>query len=318
MVDGGQLGGLLDVSALAVLGGPAIAALGLGIAAGLIKADGTWWKRGMEAMLLAFLGGLAARTFVTLVMALGSYSPEVGWVIAWAIFIWPGVIETVARLFDAQPLSSLESLQWIATGIGSFTGMMAGIWRIHPVNRKGAIQLLLDTTWGLPGATNGALLHLVNFAWAGHGEETRNGAHRYEKGFRIKENFAFTQGPVMSELDVQPGDSLYQHELVHVSQNRAFGPLFVVSYVVWMACMAFPALIGSIWKGKPSERLQGYCYFSNPWEAWGYKVQEQHGGGARTDHAYPMWSDQTVRAISAIFFPAVSGFLLTSALLIWT
>jgi hypothetical protein len=224
----------------------------------------------------------------------------------------------VVRLFGGQLLSDPGPLLWIAAGVGAFTGMMAGIWMIHPWRRTGALELLLDTTWGLAGATNASLLHLFNFAWAGHGPETRSGAHRYEKGFRIKEDFAFTQGPVMSELNVPPGDSLYRHEIVHVWQNRAFGPIFVLTYLVWMAVMLFPALIVSIRKGQLFDRLQGICYFSNPWEVWGYQVQENHGGGPRTAHPYPMWSDGTVIAVGAIFYAVVIGFLGVIAVNVWT
>jgi hypothetical protein len=309
---------LVDIPALIVIAVFALGALITGGVAGLVKADGTWWRRGLEAMLLAFAGGFLARSFISLLLSAGGDSAEVGWSIAWVFFIWPGVVETVARLFGSQLLSAPGPLLWIATVVGAFTGMMAGIWRIHPWGRTGVIELVLDTTWGLAGATNASLLHVVNFAWAGHGAETRNSAHRYEKGFRIKQDFAFTQGPVMSELSVQPGDSLYRHEIVHVWQNRAFGPLFVLTYVAWMAAMLIPALIVSIWRGRPFDRLQGYCYFSNPWEAWGYKVQENHGGGPRTAHAYPMWSDDAVIAIATVYFSAIIGFLAVAAVKVWT
>jgi hypothetical protein len=313
----GMIDRLVEGPALIVLVVFAISALVAGVVTGLIKGDGTWSRRGPEAMLTAFVGGLLARSFVSVLLSAGNDSPEVGWSIGWALFLWPGAAETVARLFGGHLLSS-AALLWVAAGVGAFTGMMAGIWMIHPWRRTGALQLLLDTTWGLAGATNACLLHLFNFAWARHGAETRTGAHRYEKGFRIKHDFAFTQGPVMSELDVPPGKPLYRHEMVHVWQNRAFGPLFVMTYVAWMAVMLFPAVIVSIRKGRPFDRLQGYCYFSNPWEAWGYKVQEKHGGGLRTDHAYPMWSDQVVVAVGVIFYAAVAGFLSVAAVKIWT
>lgn len=309
---------LIDLPAMLALLVLAVAALIAGCVAGLIKADGTWWRRGLEGMLLAFLGGLLARSFVSLLLSIGGDSAEVGWSVALALFIWPGVVETAGRLFGAQLVSGADMLLWIGTVIGAFTGMMAGIWRIHRWVRAGALEFLLDTTWGLAGVTNASLLHLVNFAWAGHGAETRSGAHRYEKGFRMKQDFAFTQGPVMSELNVPVGDSLYRHEVVHVWQNRIFGPLFFLTYVAWMAAMISPAVIVSIFKGRILDRIQGYCYFSNPWEAWGYKVQEDHGGGKRTDHPYPMWSDQTVVILATILFPALTGFLAVAALKIWT
>jgi hypothetical protein len=112
-----------------------------------------------------------------------------------------------------------------------------------------------------PGVQYGRQPHPpVNFAWAQHGEEVRCGAHRYRRGFRIRRRFAFTHGPVMSELDRLPGSTLYRHETIH-GQNRAFGQPFIGTYVACIALMLAVATLVPAFRGRLFDRIQGYAYF---------------------------------------------------------
>src|SRR5207247_10054755 len=114
--------------------------------------------------------------------------------------------------------------------------------------------VVLDTTWGLGGTTNACLLHIFNTFAGKHEDDGRRNVHRYSSGFHVKEHYAFTQGSVMSELSdgpEKPDKPLYWHERTHVSQNRAFGPLYPLSYIGWAVVMFVPGLIASAVRKAP-------------------------------------------------------------------
>lgn len=301
--------------------------LAVGVAGLVIGAIRRGWSTGVEAAVLAILGGFISRSFIWLLLSLGEWSHTTEVVVGWAFFLWPGAVDTVAAIFGEQLLTKPAVLLWIATGVGAFTGMMDGIWRIHRWEGPGAVSFLLDVTWGLAGTTNAVLLHLVNFAWAGHGPEEREGAHRYKKGFAIRENFAFTQGSVMSSNDHAPTihvggrerpDGLYAHERTHVWQNRIFGPFYTLTYLAWMAIMAIPGLIAGASRGPGAgEGVQQWCYFNCPWETWGYAVGRSHGEQPRTAWGSMIWSDGLVIAASIPFFVVVVGLFVLLATEAW-
>jgi hypothetical protein len=162
--------------------------------------------------------------------------------------------------------------------------MMGGIYSIYDWTGLGWISFPLDVTWALAGNTVGALLHLVNIGWGDHGSEVRENVHRYARGFglRYSPRYAFTQGCVMSNLADPPGADLYRHERTHVWQNRAFGPLYTLTYVGWMLVWVIPSVIAGIAVLGITGVVKGpnnWCYFNNPWEAWAYAVQ----GAERTN-----------------------------------
>jgi hypothetical protein len=111
--------------------------------------------------------------------------------------------------------------------------------------------------------------------------------------------FAFTQGNVMSALPDGPDTGLYNHEQTHVLQNRLFGPFFVLSYLGWMVLMFIPGLIAGAISAGVAAGIERFCYFNNPWEAWGYKVQN-------LDRALfgpqLIWSNVLVVVISVVYF----------------
>lgn len=310
---------MFDSTALLFLAGFAAAAFVIGLVVGLVKSEGAGalW-RALEAGLLCFAGGLLARAFISALLETAADVSGAGLLIGWGFFFWPGLIDTFAWPFGAQPLTSPGTLLWIATGVGAFTGLMDGLWRIHKWKGAGIITFFLDVTWGLGGTANGALLHLVNFAWAGHADEPRTAAHRYRSGFRFKRGFAVTLGSVMSNTTHGPGTALYNHERVHAWQNRTFGPLFTITYLGWMAVMFLPGVIAGAATGVGvGKGIEQYCYFNNPWEAWAYRVGHHRGGGARTSWGRLIWSDGLVLAASILFFAAVLGLLALTVATVW-
>jgi hypothetical protein len=267
-----------------------------GLIAGGVRRDGAGGiiGRAVEGAILAPLGGFLARAFISTLLAAGHDSPETALAVGWGFFLWPGAIDTFLALLHNKPIFTAEVLLWTAAAVGSFVGLMDGVWRIHPWIGLGVFTFLADVTWGLAGSTNGGLVHLINFAWADHKDDPRSAAHRYYDGFCVKAGFAFTQGAVMSNLRAGAGD-LVDHEFLHVIQNRFFGPLFTLTYVGWMAVMLLPALVVGLFKGSPGQTVEGWCYANNPWEAWAYAV-----GGGRDPKQ--VWGAAVMAVVTVIFF----------------
>jgi hypothetical protein len=268
---------ILEVGPLLLLLVFAMAGFAIRAITGVVKGEGgSAVLRGVEAAVLAFLGGLIARTFIWVLLRTAHGSPGAGLAVGWGFFLWPGAIDTVARVAGKGPLLTTPAkLLWLATCVGAFAGMMDGSWRTHNWKGLGWLTFPLDMTWALGGVTNGCLLHLVNLVWGDHRDE-RTGAHRYASGFGVKPGFAFTQGSVSSNLSDGPGTALFSHERTHVWQNRIFGPLFSLSYIGWLVVWLLPGLIAGVVVGAgPFQGVEKWCYFNNPWEAWGYAVQKQ-------------------------------------------
>jgi hypothetical protein len=256
----------------------------------------------LGAAVLAFAGGLLARSFISLLLWTGRDAPNVSYVLGWAFFLWPGVIDLIPRLAGKQWATKPVVLLWLATSVGAFTGMMDGLWMTHQWVGPGVVAFALDETWGLAGSTQGDLLHLVNFTWGNHVVgETSTDAHRYKSGFAVQSGFAFTQGAVMSSNTQAKGTPLFNHENTHVWQNRLFGPFFTLTYIAWMIVLLIPGLVYGLASGAGAGAgIQSYSYFSNPWEAWAYSVQ-----GVNRSAVAPgtgIWSDLAVGVVSLFFF----------------
>ncbi len=299
---------ILTPAAVLFAAGAGFVAGGAGLVVGRGAGDGSRGaRRGLEAGVLALLGGLVARTFVGLFLGIGGGDPGDERLAGWFFFVWPGAVDSVAALFATQLLTHEGALLWIALVVGAVAGGFDGVWRIHDWKGRGVLTFLADFTWGLAGTTHGVLFHLVNFLHAVHPDEPREGAHRYETGFRFRSGFAVTQGSVMSNMGSRgPGSALYAHERAHVLQNRIFGPFFTLTYLGWMAVMLVPGLIaGLASRAGPAVGVERLCYFNNPWEAWAYRVGHSCGARPRTAWGSLIWSDRRV-ALASVPFAAVA------------
>jgi hypothetical protein len=312
------MGSVFAGSALAFLGVFAAVGAITGGILGAVKGSRVL-RRVIEGALLTFLGGLLARLFIYLLLTIGNHSPGAHLVIGWAFLLWPGAVDTFALLFGGPLLTTPDALMWIATGVGAFTGLMSGIRLIHTWQAAGIPFFLLDVTWGLAGSTNGCLLHLFNFAFGTHADDEGTEAHRYEHGFHIPghDTYAFTQGAVMSNLQEPPDAALFRHEFTHVLQNRFAGPLYTLSYLGWMVIMFLPGLIAGAKGEGVGKGIEQWCYYNNPWEAWGYKVQHDHGGGDRTSFGTMVWSDGLVLGIAVPYFVLFLGFFVALVSMVW-
>jgi hypothetical protein len=265
--------------------------------------------RAVEAAVLAPLGGFLARTFIGLLLAAGNDSPSAALAVGWGFFLWPGAIDALLMLLHTGPVFTPPVLLWTAAVVGSFVGMMDGIKRIHRWRGSGVPGFVLDVTWGLAGSTNGCLLHLLNFAWARAQDNPRGGAHRYLNGFCVKAGYAITLGTVMSNLPAH-ADSLLPHELLHVLQNRLFGPFYTLTYLAWMAVMLLPAVAAGLLKGRVVQTVEDWCYTNNPWENWAYSR-----GGWRDPSR--VWGRATTVIATALFFLGAAGATLWVVWQVW-
>ena len=288
----------------------AAAALLIGFIGALIRSDsfGNALLSGLEAAILAFVGGLLARSFISFLLWTGRDSPNVALLLGWGFFLWPGAVDTIARPFGKQYLTRPAILLWIAASVGAFTGMIDGLWQTHDWIGPGLPAFVLDETWGLAGSTNGDLVHIFNFIGGDHVVgETRTDAHRYNDGFAFKQGFAFTQGAVMSSMQDAPGTPLFAHENTHVWQNRLVGPLYTLTYLAWMALLLIPGLIYGLASGVGAGAgIEAFSYYSNPWEAIAYEVGENLGAVPRDDPSRGpgIWPDTAVLIVGTIFFIA--------------
>jgi hypothetical protein len=309
-----MVGRVFDLSGLVIVAIIAVIGFVIPVIVGAVRKESGLW-RGIEAAILALLGGLIARCFISVLLASANDSAGAGMAVGWGFFLIPGFVDT----FTGHPvLTTPGNLLLFATIVGGVTGIMAGIYRIYNWVGLGLLAFSLDVTWGLAGNTVGCLLHLINIGWGDHGEEIRENAHRYARGFGLRYNprYAFTQGSVMSNLDEAPGPEshLYYHERTHVWQGRAFGPMYTLTYVAWTLVWLIPAVVAGIAVEGVVGLVKGpnnWCYLNNPWEAWAYAVQ----GAARTsidgvtdDDRKMIWPAKFVIAWSVPFF-ALAAFL---------
>jgi RHS repeat-associated protein len=165
-----------------------------------------------------------------------------------------------------------------AAVIGGLNGTISGMTRIYDwTSPSGWFSFLSDSTWGLVGTGLADLLHIVNLFSSDRNYRPelseRQNRHVYDGGFGFGK-YAFTQGNVISNLNGRRGD-LVDHETLHIWQNRLFGPIFTVTYVVWLVVgaivgLALAPFTDQSWK----DDIRDVAYLDNPWESWAY-----HEGG---------------------------------------
>jgi len=279
---------------------------------------GDSWTTAIEVGLLALAGAFLARSFISILLSAGGDTATAGLLVGWGFFLWPGAIDTIAALFGQQLLTTPPILLWIAVAVGGFIGLLDGIHRIRSSDLGGVVSFVVDTTWGLGGNTNGDLIHIWDTFSTTHAADGRTNAHRYDGGFHIKSGYAFTQGLVMSELPDAPGSPLYAHERTHITQNRVFGPAYPLSYIGWMVVMFIPGLlVGLFGKQSVGEAIEAWCYYNNPWEAWGYKVQQDKGDGPRTGFGTLVWSDVAVAGVAFFYFLLALALVVALVFPVW-
>jgi hypothetical protein len=181
----------------------------------------------------------------------------------------------------------LIGLSVVAAVVGAANGLVSGWLGIYELRRvRGWLALLLDSSWGLFGTALGVLLHIANLLVSGGYEpllSERQNRHVYNRGVSVRGGFALSMGNVVSNAGGKVGlrgesaavvrrrRLVTAHEDLHIWQNRWFGPLFHVIYVLWLivgsvaATLAWPVVRGSYWNA-----VETVAYYDNPFEFWAY------------------------------------------------
>jgi hypothetical protein len=239
----------------------------------LVKGDGadSLW-RALETFLTGASGAFLAHSFIYLLLDAGNHGDLTVTLTSVFFFIWPGLVNVVSQLASGHSAIGESSVLSIALIVGGAVGVMDGLWSIHNWKGLGWITFPLDVTWGLAGSTNGILIHAINFAWAGHSEDTGQEAHSYSSGFRIESTSIFSQGSVVTNMQYgRPRE--FSHELVHGWQNRILGPFFWMTYVGWMLVFLVPAFVVGLIAGRTGQTVEWWTYENNPWEVMAYKME---------------------------------------------
>ena len=168
--------------------------------------------------------------------------------------------------------------------MGGMNGLVSGINGIYDwTSVDGWFAFISDSTWSLIGTSLGNVVHIINLFYddANYRSDLsrRQNRHVYEGGFALKEDFAFTQGNVISNAGLGQGAAgidpafIADHEELHIWQQRFFGPIFQLTYVVW-GVGGF--IVGSVvWFFSADEDwwslVETAAYYDNPFEYWAYK-----------------------------------------------
>lgn len=187
----------------------------------------------------------------------------------------------------AWALTGLIGLEWLLIPVAAINGAISGLTGIyHWRSWRGWTAFVLDSTWALVGTTVALALHAVQAARRDSGYRfdlsNRSNVHVYEGGFAMKPAYAFSVGNVVSNAggrvgldgDGAPARRLRfirNHEFLHVFQNRAFGPLFQLSYLGWMVVgLAWGLLAWLRDREQLGKLIETAAYFNNPFEFWAY------------------------------------------------
>lgn len=175
----------------------------------------------------------------------------------------------------------------VAAGVSAgLNGAFGGYRQVYAWRTaKGCFAFAADSTWGLLGTTLGNVLHLVNLAQPRSGYRAdfsrRQNRHVFEHGASLKRGFAVTHGNVISNaatgraaLVEERRPFIDRHEGLHIWQNRVFGPIYQVVYVVWFAGGAIVGI--ATWalkteKPQLKRLIETAAYYDNPFEFWAYK-----------------------------------------------
>ena len=178
------------------------------------------------------------------------------------------------------------SLQpWVGAAMAVAAGVNGALsgWRQVYAWRTlwGLVAFVLDSTWALLPVTAGLVMHAVAFAARAPGFEPslsrRQNRHVYRGGAFLQRGFALTLGNVISSAgDVSRARRrklITDHEAVHVWQARAFGPAYLVLYLLWSVGGAVAGLV--VWllrrRREPLGKVVESCsYYLNPFEWWAY------------------------------------------------
>jgi hypothetical protein len=230
------------------------------------------------------LAVLAVAAMIFAILATMGGGGDIGWkLLGWLEFLAFAVgLAVVAVMSFSVPAhgraaGEYETYLAAVSSCGAVAGLvdaiLVGVYRSVPF-WAGFALVPLNASWGVLGNLLG-LMHRVaswNF-YADHGAfvkaSDRRLYTRFGNGFRVKHNFAFTSGWVMTAQN-----GLEKHEAIHVVQHLLLGPVFVLSYAGWFVLWFLPgAILGLIKRGSPVKGVNDMSYYDNPFEIMAYAVE---------------------------------------------
>ena len=210
---------------------------------------------------------------------------------------------------------------WVAVAmavVAGLNGAVSGWRRVYAWRtRWGVVAFVADSTWATLPVAAGLLAQACALGTrsAGFDESLsrRQNRHVYRGGVCLQRGFALTLGNVISSAgDVSRARRrklITDHEAVHVWQARAFGPLYLVLYLVWSLGGAVLGWV--VWllrrRREPLGKVVESCaYYLNPFEWWAYSRDDLWpppgllpGLGWRRAAARPLSAVRATRATRA-------------------
>lgn len=183
--------------------------------------------------------------------------------------------------------------------VGGLNGVVSGRRHIYDWHRPaGWTAFVLDSTWGLIGTAAALVVHALQLTRHDRGTyrpdlSERQNRHVYDTGFTMRKRFAMTVGNVVTNMNGRR-DLLERHEMLHVWQERLFGPIFPLVYGTWMVGGTLAAV--ATWLRNRNElrrTVDTFAYYNNPFEYWAYRRQG-YWPPAGADTRYAWGSNDTM------------------------
>lgn len=266
----------------------------------------------------AWLSFLAAACLFFAVRGTVTGSGGAGWkALGWLLLLaLAGAFAAVAYVCFTVPEESaaaayqgyLRAVTWLFTLCAVLDAMMVAVYGCYH-GAAGWLLVFVNSTWGALGNLLGLAHHAASWSFnAKHGDirpNKRSFYTCYNDGIRFRAHSAFTLGGVMT------GPPVEKHESHHVIQHLVFGPIFVISYLLWMVLLALPGLIVGLAKKRGITGIEAWSYYNNPWEIWAYAVE---GGRSVGGDTTLIWGRGVSWTVSILYYAACVALF---ALLIW-
>ncbi|MDH3459738.1 MAG: hypothetical protein OEM00_01945 [Burkholderiaceae bacterium] len=288
---------------LAALEGLLLAPLAVyaGTTGGLIFAQ--WMPPWMMGVWLFFV---AAAALVLLILGLINGTASGGWKALGAVelsvlaggFVTAGVLCFMVPDNNAPAAYEryLDTVTWLFTVGALLDVLIAATYGSYHWG-LGWLLVLVNASWGGLGNHLGIVHHTASWHLFNNQGQIRTDNRKfytyYHDGLRLKNNFAFTQGAVMT------GHPVETHESQHVLQHFIFGPIFTVSYLLWFIPASIIGLVVGLIAGKGIAGVEAWAYYNNPWEVWAYAAQ---GSRSQNGDTSLIWNTVASWIVSVVYY----------------
>jgi len=171
--------------------------------------------------------------------------------------------------------------------VGGSNGAVSGYKHIYQWHQPlGWLAFFADSTWAILGTAVTIILLLFRplsrTALYQRAYSHRQNRWIYEGGFGLgplSQTFGSLARITPRQLiPAEMGDleaifrAAVQHETLHIWQNRLFGPVLYVSYLLWIPLgIVMGGLLGCFVKQPLLLSIFDMAYYNNPWEAWAWR-----------------------------------------------